>query len=429
MEFDFEQVFDSGVNIKVIGVGGGGNNAVNRMISTNIRGVEFIAVNTDSQAIDTSCAAKKLVIGDKITRGKGAGSNPEIGKRSAEESIEAIKEVLQDTDMVFITAGMGGGTGTGAAPVIAKAAKEMGILTIGIVTKPFSFEGKRRYLQAEAGIAELSKFVDSLIVIPNERLKQVEDTHITLSNAFEIADDVLRRGVQSVSEVINVPGFINLDFADVTTVMKNAGFAHMGVGSAKGPDKAQLAAMAAISSPLLETSIAGATGVLVSITASEDIQLDEVTSASDLIYEEAHPDALIIWGATFDPTLEDEIRVTIIATGFDKLKAAELADAKAAREGTHTTEYASVEASTPEAEPQREEKTNVEDAFKAFTQAPEASFVAEEPAATASTYAEPAPATVKPEPQVVVTEAPAAEKSSYQKYDELFTTIKKIRKV
>ena len=326
MEFDFEQIYDSGVNIKVIGVGGGGNNAVNRMISTNIRGVEFIAVNTDSQVLDTSCAAKKLVIGDKITRGKGAGSNPEVGKRSAEESIEAVRDAIQDADMVFITAGMGGGTGTGAAPVIAKAAKEMGILTVGIVTKPFSFEGRRRYAQAEAGIAELSKFVDSLIVIPNERLKQVEDTHITLANAFEIADDVLRRGVKSVSELINVPGFVNLDFADVSAIMKNAGFAHMGVGAAKGSDKAQLAAMAAISSPLLETSIAGATGVLISITASEDIQLDEVDIASQMIHEEAHPDANIIWGANFDPTLEDEMRITIIATGFDRVKAAEAAE-------------------------------------------------------------------------------------------------------
>ena len=316
MEFEFDQIFDSGINIKVIGVGGGGNNAVNRMISTNIRGVEFIAVNTDSQVLDTSCATKRIVIGDKITRGKGAGANPEVGKRSAEESIEEIKSVLEDADMVFVTAGMGGGTGTGAAPIIARIAKELGILTVGIVTKPFSFEGKRRMQQAEIGIAELSKFVDSLIVIPNERLRQVEDTHITLANAFMIADDVLRRGVQSVSDLINVPGFVNLDFADVTTIMKNAGYAHMGVGSAKGSDKAQLAAMAAISSPLLETSITGATGVLINITASEDIQLDEVETASRMIQEEAHPDATIIWGAAFSPELHDEMRVTIIATGF-----------------------------------------------------------------------------------------------------------------
>lgn len=317
MEFDFEPVFDSNVNIKVVGVGGGGNNAVNRMISTNIRGVEFIAVNTDNQALNTSCAAKKLVIGEKITKGMGAGANPDFGKRSAEESIESIKQAITGADMIFITTGMGGGTGTGAAPVIAKAAKEMGILTVGIVTKPFAFEGLRRMKQAEGGIEELSKYVDSLIVIPNERLKQVEDNHITLANAFEIADDVLRRGVQSVSDLINVPGFVNLDFADVTSIMKSAGFAHMGVGSAKGADKAELAALAAISSPLLETSIAGARGVIVSITASEDIQLDEVDRASNMIHEEAHPNANIIWGATFDPTMQDEMRVTIIATGFD----------------------------------------------------------------------------------------------------------------
>ncbi|MBO5010526.1 MAG: cell division protein FtsZ [Clostridia bacterium] len=359
MEFDFEQEFDSGVSIKVIGVGGGGNNAVNRMISTNIRGVEFIAVNTDSMALDTSCAAKKLVIGDKITRGKGAGANPEVGKRSAEESIETVKEALADTDMVFITAGMGGGTGTGAAPVIAKAAKEMGILTVGIVTKPFSFEGHRRYAQAEAGIAELAKFVDSLIVIPNERLKQVEDTHITLANAFEIADDVLRRGVQSVSELINVPGFINLDFADVTSIMKNAGYAHMGVGSAKGADKAQVAAMEAISSPLLETSITGATGVLVSITASEDIQLDEIDIASRMIHDEAHPEANIIWGATFDPSLQDEMRVTIIATGFDK----------------DNNKHAMAKAEAAEAE-----SANVEEAIKAFDAAEAAEVKPVEPA-------------------------------------------------
>ena len=318
MEFDFGQLYDyCGVNIKVIGVGGGGNNAVNRMISTNIRGVEFVAINTDGQALDSSCAATKMVIGEKITKGKGAGSNPEVGRRSAEESIEEIRALLEGTDMVFITAGMGGGTGTGAAPVIARVAREMDLLTVGIVTKPFSFEGARRMRQAEEGIAELNKYVDSLIVIPNDRLKNVEGTNITLANAFEIADDVLRRGVQSVSDLINIPAFINLDFADVSTIMKNAGYAHMGVGSAKGQDKAQLAAMAAISSPLLETNITGATGVIMSITTSPDVQLDEVALASQLIHEEAHPNANIIWGANLDPTLDDEIKVTIIATGFN----------------------------------------------------------------------------------------------------------------
>ena len=316
MAFQLDKNYDSGVNIKVIGVGGGGNNAVNRMIESDIKGVEFVAINTDKQALLLSGATHKISIGERITKGHGAGANPEVGARAAEESLEEIKKVISGADMVFITTGMGGGTGTGAAPVVAKVAKEMGILTIGIVTKPFAFEGKRRYAQAEAGIAELSKYVDSLIVIPNERLKQVEDTHITLANAFEIADDVLRRGVQSVSELINVPGFINLDFADVTSIMKNAGYAHMGVGAAKGADKAQVAAMQAISSPLLETSITGATGVLVSITASEDIQLDEIDAASNMIYEEAHPDANIIWGAAFDPSLQDEMRVTVIATGF-----------------------------------------------------------------------------------------------------------------
>ena len=318
MAFEFDEVYDSGVNIKVIGVGGGGNNAVNRMISTNIRGVEFIAVNTDSQALSSSNASKKLVIGEKITRGKGAGSNPEVGRRSAEESVEELQRLLEGADMVFVTTGMGGGTGTGAAPVVAKIAKEMGILTIGIVTKPFNFEGKRRMQQADVGTATLREYVDSLIVIPNERLKQVSENRITLANAFETADEVLRRGVQSVSELVNVPGFVNLDFADVTAIMKDAGYAHMGVGTGRGQDKAVIAATTAISSPLLETSIAGATGVLVSITAAPDIGLEEVDLASTMIAKEAHPDANIIWGAAFDPSLEDEMRVTIIATGFEK---------------------------------------------------------------------------------------------------------------
>ena len=328
MQFE-DDLFGSGVNIKVIGVGGGGNNAVNRMIATNIRGVEFIAANTDSMALRTSNASTKLIIGEKITSGFGAGANPEVGKRSAEESIDEIRQSLEGADMVFITSGMGGGTGTGAAPVVAKVAHEMGILTIGIVTKPFAFEGKKRMVQAELGIDALKEHVDSLIIIPNERLKQVSDTRITLANAFEIADEVLRRGVQSVSELINVPGFVNLDFADVTAIMKDAGYAHMGVGSASGADKATLAAKAAISSPLLETSIAGATGILVSITASPDIGLEDIDLASTMIAEEAHPDANIIWGAAFDPSLEDEMRVTIIATGFNNNRHAEVATAAA----------------------------------------------------------------------------------------------------
>ena len=317
MTFDHDDTYESGVIIKVIGVGGGGNNAVNRMISSNIKGVEFITINTDRQALRRSDASQQLVIGEKLTSGFGAGANPQIGARAAEESIEEIKALLDGTDMVFITAGMGGGTGTGAAPVVARVAHEMDILTIGIVTKPFGFEGKRRMDQALAGIAELSQYVDSLVVIPNDRLKQVTDTRITLQNAFEVADGVLARGTQSISDLISVSGFINLDFADVSSVMKNAGHAHMGVGSATGKDKAEMAARAAISSPLLESSISGARGILISITVSPDVGLEDVDVASNLIANEASPDANVIWGVTFDNELEDEMRITIIATGFD----------------------------------------------------------------------------------------------------------------
>ncbi len=317
MTFESDNKFESGVVIRVIGVGGGGNNAVNRMIAANIRGVEFISVNTDRQALRKSEAPTQMVIGEKITRGFGAGANPDVGARAAQESIDEIRQALSGADMVFVTAGMGGGTGTGAAPIVARVAHEMGILTVGIVTKPFTFEGKRRMEQAENGIKELRQYVDSLVVIPNEKLKQVSDTRVTLGNAFEIADDVLRRGVQSISELFNVPGFINLDFADVTSVMKDAGYAHMGVGGATGPEKAIMAAKAAISSPLLETSIHGAHGILISITASHDVGLEDVDLASTMISEAAHPDANVIWGLVFDDSLEDEMRVTIIATGFD----------------------------------------------------------------------------------------------------------------
>jgi len=325
MAYDYEHenfntnddILESGVSIKVVGVGGGGNNAVNRMIDTNIRGVEFIAVNTDRQALRNSVSPTLIPIGEKITKGHGAGANPEIGQRAAEENAEEIRAALAGADMVFIATGMGGGTGTGAAPVVARIAHEMDILTVAIVTKPFLFEGRRRMLQAEKGIEELRNYVDSLVIIPNERLKQVSETRITLKNAFEIADDVLRRGVQSISELINVPGFINLDFADVTSVMRDAGYAHMGTGSATGKDKAEIAAKAAISSPLLETSIKGATGILVSITMSPDVGLEDADLASTMITAEAHPDANVIWGAAFDPELEDEMKITIIATGFE----------------------------------------------------------------------------------------------------------------
>ena len=318
MTFEHDDSLESGVNIKVIGVGGGGNNAVNRMIVTNIRGVDFVSVNTDRQALRKSEAPNQLVIGEKITRGFGAGANPQIGERAAEESIDDIRMILEGTDMVFITAGMGGGTGTGAAPVVARVARELDILTVGIVTKPFGFEGKRRMEQAEAGIAELAQYVDSLIVIPNERLKQVSNAKISLSNAFNIADDILRRGVQSISGLINNSGFINLDFADVTSVMANAGYAHMGVGAATGKDKAEQAAKEAISSPLLETSIRGAKGILINFCVSADVSLDDVDLAASIIAQEADPDANVIWGVTFDNELEDEMRITIIATGFEK---------------------------------------------------------------------------------------------------------------
>ena len=308
---------DKVVKIKVIGVGGAGNNVINRMIASDVKGVEFVAVNTDKQDLEKSKCKNKVQIGEKLTGGMGAGSKPEIGKKSAEESRAAISKALEGTDMVFITAGMGGGTGTGAAPVVAEIAKDMGALTVGIVTKPFAFEGKRRMDQAEKGIAELRKHVDSLVVIPNERLKLVSEQRITLANAFSIADDVLRQGVQSISDLIQIPGIVNLDFEDVKSIMQDAGYAHMGVGRAAGKDKAEQAAVAAISSPLLETAIAGAKGVIINIKSSPDIALDEIDVASQLITERASEDANIIWGAAFDETMEDEMMVTVIATGFD----------------------------------------------------------------------------------------------------------------
>ncbi len=320
MTFDFDSGNAFGAVIKVIGVGGGGNNAVNRMVENNVKGVEFVAVNTDKQALLRCAAPTKILIGEKLTKGRGAGANPEVGLRAAEENLDDVKAALADADMVFVTAGMGGGTGTGAAPAIAKMAKEMGILTIGVVTKPFAFEGPRKMALAEAGIENLRKVVDSIIMIPNERLKFVSETRITLSNAFQIADDVLRQGVQSITELIDTDAFVNLDFNDVGTVMRNAGLAHMGVGVGSGKDKAEIAAKAAISSPLLETSITGAKGIIINITSSPDIGLEEVEYASNLISKEANPEATIIWGAAFDTNLEDEMKVTVIATGFEAEK-------------------------------------------------------------------------------------------------------------
>ena len=316
MAFEIDNDVVAGEQIRVIGVGGGGGNAVNRMIKSNLLGVEFIAINTDRTALAQSQATYKLQIGDKISRGNGAGAKPEIGQRAAEESRTDIEEALQGTDMLFITAGMGGGTGTGAAPIVAQIAKDLGILTVAIVTKPFGFEGKRRMEQALAGIEELKKSVDCIMVIPNDRLKEVTEEKITLLNAFNIADDVLRQGVQSISDLIKVPGIVNLDFADVTAVMRGAGYAHMGVGRAKGKDKAEVAAAQAISSPLLQTSIDGARGVLLNITASTDIGLEEIDAASSVVMEAVHPDCEIIWGANFDEELEDEMIITVIATRF-----------------------------------------------------------------------------------------------------------------
>ena len=305
MAFEMETGPENVVNIKVVGVGGGGNNVVNRMVRSGTKGVEFVAVNTDKQVLNASSATYKIQIGEKLTHGKGAGSNPEVGQKAAEESRNQLTKSLEGTDMVFITAGMGGGTGTGAAPVVAEIAREL---------------GRRRMMQAEKGIEELRKRVDSLVIIPNERLKYATDQKITFANAFEIADDVLRQAVQSISDLIRDTGFINLDFADVTTVMKDAGLAHMGVGRAAGKGKAEEAAKMAISSPLLETSINGAHGVLINVTGSMDIGLEEVEQAASLVQDAVHPDAVTIFGATFDESLEDEIRVTVIATGFAENK-------------------------------------------------------------------------------------------------------------
>jgi cell division protein FtsZ len=317
MGFEFEQGLDNVVNIKVIGVGGGGGNAVNRMVENGVQGVEFVSINT--QALNYSQATTKIQIGEKLTKGQGAGANPEIGRKAAEESKDQIAAALANTNMVFITAGMGGGTGTGAAPVVAQIARELGILTVGVVTRPFAFEGKKRLEQALSGIEELNKNVDSLVIIPNERLKYVSEQKITFKNAFEIADGVLRQAVKNISELITVPGFINLDFADVTSVMKDAGFAHIGTGSAAGKDKAAEAAREAISSPLLETSIDMAHGVIVSVIGSDDIGLDEVETAATMVQQAAHPDAHIIFGAFIDENMDDEIRVVVIATGFDNV--------------------------------------------------------------------------------------------------------------
>ncbi len=311
-------MIDGTATIKVIGVGGAGTNAVNRMVDSGIRGVEFVAVNTDRQALLLSKAASKIQIGEKITRGLGAGANPDIGAQAAEESKAEITEALRGADMVFVTAGMGGGTGTGAAPIVAACAKEMGILTIGVVTKPFTFEGKKRLSQADRGIESLKGKVDTLVVIPNDKLLQVIDRKTSIVEAFKMADDVLRQGVQGISDLIAIPGLVNLDFADVKTIMLNTGMAHMGIGRSSGENRAEDAAKQAVQSPLLETSIEGARGVIINITGGSSLGLHEVNTAAELIQRSVDPEANIIFGAVIDETLDEDIVITVIATGFEK---------------------------------------------------------------------------------------------------------------
>ncbi|RBP45561.1 cell division protein FtsZ [Garciella nitratireducens] len=317
LEFDMD--LEQYAQIKVIGCGGGGNNAVNRMIEAGLQGVEFVALNTDKQALLLSQANYTIQIGEKITKGLGAGANPEIGQRSAEESKDEIYKVLEGSDMVFITAGMGGGTGTGAAPVVASIAKELGILTVGVVTKPFTFEGRKRMTQAEKGIEELKSKVDTLVTIPNDRLLQVVEKKTSLGDAFKIADDVLLQGVQGISDLIAVPGLINLDFADVKTIMEDTGLAHMGIGQASGENRAAEAAQKAIESPLLETSIQGAKGVLLNITGGSQLGLFEVNQAAELVANAADPDVNLIFGAVIDESLQEDIKITVIATGFENI--------------------------------------------------------------------------------------------------------------
>ncbi len=318
---------DTGSNylavIKVVGVGGGGNNAVNRMVEAGLKGVEFISLNADAQALLMSDADYKVQIGKDLTKGLGAGADPEVGYQAAEESREEIKEALKGADMVFITAGKGGGTGTGAAPVIAEISRELGALTVGVVTRPFGFEGRRRALQAEQGINALRDKVDTLIVIPNDRLLQVAERKTSILDAFRVADDVLRQGVQGITDLITVPGLINLDFADIRTIMANAGSALMGIGEASGDNRGAEAAKAAISSPLLEASVEGAQGVLLNISGPSDIGLYEVNEACEIIANAAHPEANIIFGAVIDDSLGEQVRVTVIATGFDQAKTQE----------------------------------------------------------------------------------------------------------
>ena len=325
---DFELDVQELTNIKVIGCGGGGSNAVNRMIAEGLKNVEFIVINTDKQALALSHADQKIQIGEKLTKGLGAGANPEIGQKAAEESREEITAAIKGANMVFFTAGMGGGTGTGAAPIVAEIAKSMEILTVGVVTKPFPFEGKKRMRHAEMGIANLKEKVDTLVIIPNEKLLKMADKKTTLLESFKLADDILRQGVQAISDLITITGMINADFADIKTVMRDKGLAHMGVGIARGENRADMAVKDAISSPLLETSIDGATGVILNFTGGPEMGAMEVYEAADVVKEAADPDANIIFGAVIDETLGEDIRITVIATGFENEENSIISEAK-----------------------------------------------------------------------------------------------------
>ncbi|ECO1693603.1 MULTISPECIES: cell division protein FtsZ [Staphylococcus] len=347
---EFEQGFNHLATLKVIGVGGGGNNAVNRMIDHGMNNVEFIAINTDGQALNLSKAESKIQIGEKLTRGLGAGANPEIGKKAAEESREQIEDAIQGADMVFVTAGMGGGTGTGAAPVVAKIAKEMGALTVGVVTRPFGFEGRKRSTQAAAGVESMKAAVDTLIVIPNDRLLDIVDKSTPMMEAFKEADNVLRQGVQGISDLIAVSGEVNLDFADVKTIMSNQGSALMGIGVSSGENRAVEAAKKAISSPLLETSIVGAQGVLMNITGGESLSLFEAQEAADIVQDAADEDVNMIFGTVINPELQDEIVVTVIATGFEDKPTSQGRKASSTGFGTSVTSSTSTQASTPREE-------------------------------------------------------------------------------
>ena len=361
----FETSVEDNAQIKVIGVGGGGGNAVNRMIEAGLKGVSYIVVNTDKQALNASVAETKVQIGEKLTRGLGAGANPETGMKAAEENIEEIVKYFDGVDMVFITAGMGGGTGTGAAPVIAKAAKEMGIFTVGVVTKPFTFEGSKRRKHAELGIEYLKQYVDSLVVVPNDRLLQISEKNTTMKEAFGMADDVLRQGIQGITDLITESGVINLDFADVKTVMSDRGIAHMGVGTGRGENRVIDAVKEAIGSPLLETSIDGAKAILLNIMGGYDLGMLEANEAADLIEKAAARDANIIFGASIKEDLEDEIRITVIATGFDdgEAEAEEQAQAEAEAQARAAAESAAnaAQQSAPVQEPERKPAASTED--------------------------------------------------------------------